>query len=169
MNIKNIQRRKELKDSLVQIWYKLMKPLVDLIDNIDDKKYKKVRKKAKSLTDEEAMDIVIKRIMKRIKKYGKFDDEIVICSRIKNKYCDNELYNFIKDINWSDSNRVLTEWSYINRYKMVENIEYTEKLVDILKMKLDKIKGVKTKYYIEENVNWHYENYKRTLRISLEE
>lgn len=64
---------------------------------------------------------------------------------------------------------MLTEWSYINRYKMVENIEYTERLVDILKIKLDKIKGIKAEYYIEENTNYNYENYKRTLRISLED
>lgn len=96
MNIKRIRRNKKIKNKLIEFWYKLMMPLDNLIDKYDTKKYHKIRKKAKRITDEEIIDMVIKRIVRRIKKYGKFNDEIAVCSRVKNQHDGSDLYDFIK-------------------------------------------------------------------------
>ena len=169
MNIKKIQRNKKFKKNLIQIWYKLMKPLADLIDNIDDKKYKKVRKKAKRLTDEEAIDIVIKRIVKRIKKYGRLDEEIAICTWSEETYNPN-IFEFTRRINNNDPDRILNEWRYIHQNYTNPDIDYIAKLTDLLEQKLRKIDGIKVEYYIEKYLgNWRYNDYVKTLKISLEE
>ena len=169
MNIKNIQRRKELKDNLIETWYKMMKPLANYIDCREDKKYKKRREKAKQLSDEEAMDLVVKSIIKKVRKYGRLDEEIAICTWNEESRNGN-IFEFINHINWSKSNRLLQEWCYIHRSFKEDDIEYITKLTELLEQKLKDIDGIKVEYYIEDNVyDWKYKNYIKTLKISLEE
>lgn len=53
MNIKTIKRRKELKDSFVQKWYKMMKPLANYIEDRRDKKFYERHERDIQLSDEE--------------------------------------------------------------------------------------------------------------------
>lgn len=169
MNIKTIKRRKEVKDKLVQKWYKMMKPLANYIDYREDKKYKKRREKAKQLSDEEAIDLVVKSIIKKVGKYGRLDEEIAICTWSDEGYNSN-IFDFIEYINWNNANKLLNEWHDIHYDYINTDINYIERLTELLEQKLKDIDGIKVECYIEDNVyDWKYKNYIKTLKISLEE
>lgn len=169
MNIKTIKRKREFKNDLTQRWYKLMKPLADYIDKRDNIKYRRTRSKAKKLSDEEVIELVIKRIIKYVKKYGRLDEEIAVCTWSEENYNGN-IFEFIKHINWSKSTRLLQEWCYIHRSFKEDDIEYITILTELLEQRLRDIDGIKVEYFIEDNTyNWRYKNYVKTLKVSLEE
>ena len=64
MNIKLRIKLKELKDSLIKSWYKLMTPIANAIIKYSDYKYHKRKKEVKQWTDEYAIKRCAKLVVK---------------------------------------------------------------------------------------------------------
>lgn len=107
MNIEKIKKRRDRKIKINNWWYyTIVSPLDDFLYNIKNSKYEKNKMKAEKLTDEEAINIIVKGIIKKIKATGRYDEEIVVCSKFnESSYKELGIYNFIGRTNqyWSEN------------------------------------------------------------------
>lgn len=171
MNIKKIKRNREIKDKIKKLCYKLMTPITNYLDIRDFKKCKKNQEYAKRLSDEEVINLVVKGVIKKIKKTGKLDEEIIVCQKFKDsEYEYQGIFGFINSMNtyWI-KNKVLNYWCWNNRVN--ENMEDILKLTSLLKEALENnIIGIQIEEYVNEfsfNCYWRYKFYIKTIKISI--
>lgn len=171
MDIEKIKRRRDRKIKINNWWHHtVVSPLDDFLYNIKNSKYEKNKMKAEKLTDEEAINIIVKGIIKKIKATGRYDEEIVVCSKFnESSYRELGIYNFIGRTNqyWLE-NDIMRIWYWNN--SGCNDINRIQKLANLLVEGLrKKIKGIKIERVKEKHCCelWVYEDYKETIKISI--
>ncbi len=163
LSIKARIKIKELKRKLISIWYFLMKPLAYLIDKIDNYKYNKSQDKISKWTDEYAVKLYSKILVKQLIKYKNKYEEFVVA-----EWCNEEDgLRTIKDYIISQRyNRKLESWSYKLPYSDVDRIE---KLTELLRIELEKYKEINCEYITDKKYSYCglSRNYRKTLAVKL--
>lgn len=168
MNIKLRIKLKELKDSLIKLWYKLMTPIANFIIEYSDYKYHQRKKEVRQWTDEYAIKrcakLVVKRLISCSKDYEcKLDFDVA-------EWCDYDYVNgqsvrdFIVD---QDKDKKLKQWGYEN--VSMFSVDGAEELTDLLKKELEKYDMVDCKYIIYDYLkqSWRARDYRKTLVVKL--
>lgn len=144
------------KKNMSKKWYELMKPFANYLDKRDKKKYIKLKE---SVTEEQAIKWIAKSIIKDVVKYNKSKKYLLIADEV---YDDDRSYDCIGSFFFSSKpNKGKHKIAF---HKFNRNVEFQEKVVDILKQ----TKGIKVEEEIEE-FKWNEpENYKKTYIISID-
>lgn len=157
MNIKQRLFIRNKKKELINKWYKLVKPLGNYLSQREEKRYQKMKA---NITEEQAIKWFARIIIDYIIRYPKETFPLVIATWINDEYhCG---YYCIGDHSFT---RLLRKKKYRTAfYKFNKDINFQEKVIDILKNK----KGIIIKEKIEEFNFRKPENYRKTYFIKLE-
>jgi len=144
-----------------------MKPLVylsDLIDNHKDKKYKRNQVKINKWTDEYAINLCSKVIIKDMVKYNENKEVFVVAEWCNTEYDIKTISDYITK---QRSNKDLKSWGY----KLPWNDENRiEELTDLLKLELEKHEEITCNYIIDkEKYSWGgcSHRYVKTLIVTM--
>lgn len=171
ININRIQLQikiKNIKKQLINNWYKLMKPLANLIDKIEKKRSDKFYKKARSMTIEEVVKRFSRLIIKDLIRYSnnkrKYVLEFEIAYRTKYDEDGNTPIEYMQN---QFKDKKLKHWAYSVKDKLNINKELADLLIHkYLRQSEITIKTFKNECYDE--YTWKKpEDYQYTVQISL--
>ena len=169
MNIKLRIKLKEIKNSLIKSWYRLMTPIANAITKYEEYSYNKRKNEVRQWTDEYAMQrcakLVAKRLINCSKDYGrelKFD----VAEWCNYDYRTGQsISDFIVD---QHRDKKLKLWGYEN--VSMFSVDILEESTDLLKKELEKYDMIDCKYmvnnYLKQN-GWVARGYKKTLVVRL--
>jgi len=120
--------------------YFIFKPLAKLEDKIYKSKNNKLKNKAKYLTDEDAINIIAKNIIKKLAR----NCDSFECFDLSNELDNYTILDFAKNIK---NNKVLRIWSYdrVKIFNECDNI--IQQLTEKLKENLEKYPEINCYYY----------------------
>lgn len=171
MNIKLRIKLKEIKDSLIKSWYRLMTPIANAITKYEEYNYNKRKNEVRQWTDEYAMQrcakLVAKRLINCSKDYGRelsFD----VAEWCNYDYRTGQsIRDFVTD---QHKDEKLELWGY-EKISMF-SVDRIGELTDLLKKELEKYNIIDCEYmvnnYLKQN-GWVARDYKRTLTIKLKD
>ena len=158
---------KKAKKHLIKRWYKLMKPLANLVDAIEKKHRDKFNKKAKSMTIEEVVERLTKLIIKDLVRHSdlkwKYNLELEVANGTKYDEYDNTLVEYMQK---QHKDKKLKLWACNGK----NNLETNKKLAILLKIALANQKCKVKQYEREFPFGYSYkkpEDYQYTIQISL--
>lgn len=169
MNINKIKKRREMKDKLIKVYYKIVSPIARSIEKIEKRKFNNLKNKAMSLTPEEFSNLLANEVIRHIKKTGKFNRDIILCEGCKDfysydEYTSHSLNGFIEYL--GKENKLLYYCTLYND-NMYKQIDTKEQILNLLMENLNKIEGINVEFYIDKDNFRLYENYRKTLKIYL--
>jgi len=163
LSIKTKIKLKQIRRKLVSIWYFLMKPIEYIINKVEKYKYKRKEYRINKLTDERAIKLFSKILIKQLIKYKDSCEEFVVAEWCDSDYfCLCTIVDYIKEQSY---NKDLRSWAYNLPWYDVDRIE---KLTELLRLELDKYKEIECEYIVEDNMYaYKARNYKKTLMVRL--
>lgn len=168
LNIKLMLKVKSLKEKTIYFIGKLLKPLEyieKLIRAYNHKRYKKMEARVSKWTDEYAIKLYSKALIKHFIELMKFnctEERFVVA-----EWCDTNagldtICDYITNQNFNES---LRHWGY----KLPNfDVKRIEKLTDLLKIELEKYNEIKCRYTTDEedrHYKWYSKNYVKTLVV----
>lgn len=158
---------KRLKRRLIEKWYKLVKPLANLIDKADSIKDKIYNKKVENITIEKASKLLSKAIIEDFVRHSSIDGyeiELEVAKRSQ-EYCGDTVLEYI---NKFTDNKYLKTWAW--RVKDEDKVNHCKTLAEILIHGDLKKYGVSIKVYKRDYGIYKHripEDYQYTIQISL--
>lgn len=137
---------KSIRKHTDKILYFILKPLLVLEDKIKNYKYEKIKIKAKELTDEQAIDIIAKNIIKNLTKNINFSWNYE-CFDLSSEWDNKDIFKYASNM----KNKVINEWEY-NRCKAYKDMDNTiVKLTEMLRVKMIEEYPEVNCYYYQRN------------------
>ena len=158
---------RRLKRGLIKKWYKLVKPLANLIDEVSNIKDKIYNKKVENITIEKASKLLSNAIIEDLVRHSSVDGyeiELEVAKRSQ-EYCGDTVLEYI---NKFTDNKYLKTWAC--RVKDKDKVNYCKTLAEILIYRDLKKYGVSIKVYKRDYGIYKYripEDYQYTVQISL--
>lgn len=161
-----------LEKKLINSIYMIGMPLWKLIFHSEKRKREDLKAKAKSLSYEEVANMIFKRIIKYVKKNGRFNKEIIVFDedRAYGVIDYDMLYSFdyfLMEICTIDYNtdKLLESW---RDYCFPYNANDKEKILSILADLLKEFDSDCVESHIIEKNTAKFSNYKKNIKINIE-
>ena len=162
-NINTQLQIKGIKKSFINKWYGFWEVVLNPICLLSKKLDKNKRKRIKSWSYEKVAKKCSKIIVKNMIRYTDKEKMFVIASWANSEYCDNTIYDYISD---DFKNTNLRLW--MSLHNIWGNVDKIERLTELTKIELEKIKGVKCEYVVEKNNSFYaMKDYKKTLVVTI--